>query len=142
MPPRARPGRTSPEQSKTLAKPNTKSGQKAKQAADRTQQMVDVAANPKESAEEAPVFGPNGPLTKLTFAAAELIPTGDFANVSLGPVVATVWIDPLADDPIPQATLDGIAQAGNKLAETVLRDVCGVQRNIILEALQDEATEN
>jgi hypothetical protein len=83
-------------------------------------------------------------MMRAEMSAAELIPTGQYANVSVGPCRVSFLIDPdreLRDDedyftPQQKAT---IAKALNEAAEMVEADVVAVQRNIVMESLQGQS---
>ena len=84
------------------------------------------------------------PMAKITMTAAELVPTGQFANVSIGPVQITAFIDPSRDiqnesyfDTSERAIM---AQALNELAEIVEGDVVAAQRNLVMESLREQIT--
>jgi len=134
---------TNPFLSKTIGQPDTQSRQKAEKAHERTKQVV-------ETAETGDIpRGVNGqPMMKIVMTAAELIPTGQYANVSVGPVQITAWIDAdrvLTSDEsyFTDAQRATIAQALNELAEIAEADVVAVQRNLVMESLQGQvAAEN
>ncbi len=121
---RPRPTRTSPEVSTTISSESTKSRQKANATAKRNEPHI-----------ENPLVIDGKRYVEVSFAAAELIPHGDWANISLGPAYIKMLVDP--DDPngIPQEQRENIARAVNEVAETVMGDILGLQRNIVLEAL-------
>lgn len=83
------------------------------------------------------------PLMMAEMSAAELVPTGQYANVSIGPCRVHFLIDPdreLRDDedyftPQQKAT---IAKALNEAAEIVEADVVAVQRDLVLESMQQQ----
>lgn len=83
------------------------------------------------------------PMIKLEFAASELIPTGQYANVTVGPVRATGFIDldrDLDEDEpyFSQREADMIIKAANELAEHIEGSVVAVQRDIVLDNLQND----
>jgi hypothetical protein len=83
------------------------------------------------------------PMARLEFSASELIPTGQYANVTVGPVRVTTWIDLDReigeDDPyFSTAEADLLVKAANELAEHIEGSVVAVQRDIVLANLQDE----
>lgn len=129
--------RTNPFLAKTSGKPDTKSRAKAQQAHDRAKAHL-----PNE--DEIPRGVSGQPMMKISMTASELIPTGQYANVSVGPAQITAWIDParaLDDNPyFSEAERATIAQALNELAEIVEGDVVAVQRNIVMESLQDQVS--
>ena len=80
---------------------------------------------------------PDGrPMAKVEMAASELIPTGQYANIVVGPGRLTVFVDPKDSDPLPEADRENIAKAMNLVAELVEVDVIAVQRNLVLENMQ------
>jgi hypothetical protein len=72
------------------------------------------------------------PLAQISFTASELIPTGEYANVVVGPVTVTKFIPDPEDD-------DALAEALNDLAEVVEAKCISEQRELVLESLQVEA---
>lgn len=138
--------RANPRQAKTIGKPDQGSRAKAKAATERSQehqQLVDSEAWPR---------GVDGhPMVKITMMASELIPTGQYANVSIGPAQITAFIDQdrvlKADDgeTLPyfsEQQREAMAAALNELAEIVEGDVVAVQRNLVLENLQEQLAQN
>jgi hypothetical protein len=134
--------RTNPFLSKTIGKPARKSRQKAESTSEKANKEIKrVKEEPLDS--EVPVNTNGVPMIRAEMSAAELIPTGDFANVSVGPARIHFFIDPdreLRDDedyftPAQRAT---ITKALNEAAEIVEADVVAVQRNIVLESLQQQ----
>lgn len=78
-------------------------------------------------------IGANGlPMIQIQVSASELIPTGEYANVVVGPVTVVKWIE----DPG-----DGLADEVNDLCEVIEADVISVQRTLVLESLQDEVSD-
>lgn len=130
--------RTNPFLAKGVGNADQGSKAKAKTASDRTQDqqtLVDSEAWPR---------GVDGkPMMKLVMTASELIPTGQYANVSIGPCQITAFVDPdrmLRED---EAYFDteqrhAIAKALNELAEIVEVDVVAVQRNLVMESMQNQ----
>lgn len=121
----------------TLAKPEEKSRAKAESAKQRANHQLDSIDS------DSWPRGANGqPMMRVLMTASELIPTGQFANVSIGPAQITAFVDTQrvleAEEPYfsveERATL---AQALNELAEIVEGDVVAVQRNLVLENLQE-----
>jgi hypothetical protein len=83
------------------------------------------------------------PMAKLEFSASELVPTGQYANVTIGPVRATVWIDldrELGEDDTYFSTDEAtkLVKAANELAEHIEGSVIAVQREIVLMNLQED----
>lgn len=118
-----------------LGKPDTQSRAKAQSATNRTE---------KENAEvESVPLGINGkPMVKIVFSASELIPTGQYANVSVGPAQIHAYVD-LArktngDGYFTDDERTALTGALNEVAEIVERDVIAVQRNLVLQSIQDQ----
>lgn len=119
-------------------KADTQSRQKAESAHRRTESQVQTVDS------EAWPRNPNGrPMAKITMTASELVPTGQYANVSVGPAQVTAFVDldrvvngdgGYFTDEEHQA----LAQALNELAEVVERDVIAVQRGIVLESMNEQ----
>jgi len=135
--PRPRPTRTNPAQSETIGAAEPKSRQKAESARKRTDALTPIAPD------GWPVNENGRPLAKITLTAAELIPNGQFANVSVGPAQITTFIDPdrvLGDDEsyFSDDEMETYAAAMNQLAEVVEIDVVGVQRNLVMESIQEQ----
>jgi hypothetical protein len=140
--------RTNPFLGKTIGKEDKKSRDKAEKAADRADEEIKRVQN-DPLVEVTPVTGgwPTGskgtPMMHAEMSAAELIPTGNYANVSVGPCRVHFLVDPdreLRDDedyftPQQKAT---IAKALNEAADIVEADVVAVQRNLVLESLQGD----
>jgi hypothetical protein len=128
--------RPNPFTAKGAGTPDEKSRQKAEAAHKRANDQIELADT------EAWPRGVNGqPMMKVTMTAAELIPTGQYANVSVGPAQITCFIDQDRQiGPEERYFTEGeaatISQALNELAEIVESDVVAVQRNIVLEQLQ------
>lgn len=113
-----------PGKSKAPAKASEKAGAavKSDRARRDTAQVIDNTG---------PVpIGANGlPMVQIQASASELIPTGEYANVVVGPVTVVKWIEDPGDD---------LADEVNDLCETIEADVISVQRTLVLESLQDE----
>lgn len=134
--------RANPRLSRTQGKPDEKSRAKAENAQERAEQQLE-SVDP----ESWPRNNSGRPMAKLTMTASELLPTGQYANVSVGPCQITLFIDPEQEVEIDEKgaphvlssqTKDTLAVALNELAEIVEADVVAVQRNLVLEALQQE----
>lgn len=131
--------RTNPFISKTVGKPGRQSRQKAEKAADRADEEI----RSNDEMGRWPQGAKGTPMMRAEMSAAELVPTGDYANVSVGPARLHFLIDPdreLRDDedyfsPAQRAT---ITKALNEAAEMVEADVVAVQRNIVLESMQNQ----
>lgn len=81
------------------------------------------------------------PMARIDFSCAELIPTGQYANVSIGPVRITTFVDlsrDFHDEYFNHSEKSALIQACNELAEIASRDIIGVQRNLVLESLQED----
>jgi hypothetical protein len=134
--------RVNPYLAQDVGKQDQGSRSKADKAKERTNDQV---------AQASPDSWPRGvngnPMQKIVMTASELIPTGQYANVSVGPAQITAFVDSdkeleLDDDghPLPYFSAEQratIAQAMNELAEIVEVDVIAVQRNLVLENLQE-----
>lgn len=127
-----------------IAKSIGKSDQQSKQKASAAMAQADKARASVDS--ESWPLGSNGqPMMKITMTAAELIPTGQYANVSVGPAQITAFVDQdrvvEGDDSYfddkERATM---AKALNELAEIIELEVVAVQRNLVLESMQSQVT--
>lgn len=96
-------------------------------SAEKTSEDVHADAHPRAS--------DGHPLVRIEMAASELIRTGEFANVTVGPAKVTMFIDPREEEPITSEIKENIVAAMNLLAEIVEVEVVGVQRELVLEAL-------
>jgi hypothetical protein len=130
-------GRSNPFTRNTLGQGDEQSGKKARAAAERAREQtatVDGEAWPR---------GVNGqPMMKITMTASELIPTGQYANVSVGPAQITAFVDQdrllEGEAYFSERQRQVLAQAMNELAEIVEGDVVAVQRNLVLESMQEQ----
>lgn len=120
---------------------DTKSRAKAEAAADR------ATAQHPDTDQSWPRGIQGRPMAKIEFSASELIPTGQYANVAVGPARITAFVD------LDRGVEDGesyfssqeqsnLVKATNELAEMVERDVVAVQRNLVLESIQDQLSQN
>jgi hypothetical protein len=130
--------RTRPGTAKSAGKAEPKSRAKAetahKRSDDQQQEVLDSGGWPRN---------PDGsPMTRIEIAAAELIPTGQFANVSVGPAKIVHFINANDPEPISDAQKENIARGLNELAEVVEADVIAVQRNLVHESLQEQIASN
>lgn len=117
--------------------PDSQSRSKADKAADRN-----VAQQP-DTDQSWPRGIRGRPMAKIEFSASELIPTGQYANVAVGPARITAFVDldhkgDPEDGIFSKQELQILAQASNELAETVEGSVVAVQRNLVLESLQEQ----
>lgn len=76
-----------------------------------------------------PVDESGVPMVQISFTASELIPTGEYANVTIGPVTVTKFV-PDGDD-------DALATQLNDLAALVESDCIAEQREIVVDSLQN-----
>jgi hypothetical protein len=139
--------RSNPFLTKTQGKGDKGSRPKAEKASEQANEeakrVLDDSQPPGE--EKWPVNANGVPMLKAEMSAAELIPTGQYANVTVGPCRIHFLIDPdrqLRDDesywtPAQRAT---IAAALNEAAELVESDVVAVQRNLVLESMQQQGS--
>lgn len=99
--------------------PTKARGKKAPNASARRGERQDIKSI------QWPVDGDGKPMAQISFTASELIPTGDFANVVVGPVTVTKFVQD-----------DDLAKHVNELAEIVEVDCLAEQRELVLETLQ------
>jgi len=138
--------RAHPRQAKKMGESDQGSRKKAESANQRGNQQLETLDS---------LGWPRGvrgqPMARIVMTASELIPTGQYANVSVGPAQITAFIDPdrtlKTDDgeTLPYFTdeqRETMAQALNELAEIVEADVVAVQRNLVLENLQEQIAQN
>lgn len=132
--------RANPFIAKSIGNADKQSKQKASAAmaqAEKTRASADPESWP---------VGENGqPMMKVTMTVAELLPTGQYANVSIGPAQVTAFVDPdrevkSGDAYFTQDERSTISKALNELAEVVEFDVLAVQRNLVLESMQNSVT--
>jgi hypothetical protein len=132
--------RTNPFTSRSTGAADQGSRAKAEAAhkqTDAQQKLVDADSWPR---------GVNGtPMIRAEMAASELIPTGQYANVSVGPARLTFFIDVDREIPDEQTFFSAsqratIAKALNEGAEIVEGDVIAVQRNIVMESMQEQVS--
>jgi hypothetical protein len=135
--PRQRPGSVSPP---PVGKSDQGSRPKAEAAEKRAKQqseMVDAEAWPR---------GKSGrPMAKIEMAASELVPTGQYANVSIGPARITAFVDLDRDvngGYFTDTERETLTKALNELAEVVERDVISVQRSLVLESMQEQISQS
>lgn len=122
-------------------KPDTQSRAKAEHAANSN------SAQHPDTDQSWPRGVTGRPMAKVEFSASELLPTGQYANVAVGPARITAFIDlDHGGDPedgiFTKRELQILAQASNELAETIEGNVVAVQRNIVLTSLQDQLAQN
>lgn len=68
----------------------------------------------------------NGPLVKISIAVSELVPTGNYANVTIGPAQATKFV--------PNASKEDLVKEFEALSE-IVEESLGSRRAAILEEL-------
>src|SRR5436190_17023922 len=127
--------RSNPFLAKKMGKGDTNSRSKAEKAADQTNERTEIAVG---NDSVWPTNDQGRPLARVTMTASELIPTGQYANVSVGPAQITMFIDPDSDQPLTPEQAENVGKALNVLAEIVEVDVVAVQRNLVLESLQQQ----
>lgn len=93
-----------------------------------TRKPAAAKSNPVSSI-DWPVDENGQPMAKISFSATEKIPTGQYANVNVGPVTATKFVK---DD-------DNLAAELNKLAELVETECIAEQRELVLQSLQADS---
>lgn len=130
--------RTSRRIARTAGTPEKQSRQKAEAAKDRSNE-VNKTGDPTEQT-AVPLTADGRPMVRILATSAELIPTGQFANVSVGPAQIIAYIDPRNPKPFTDEELENIAKAVNVLSELVEVDVVGVQRTLVLENLQENVS--
>ena len=136
--------RTNPFLSKSIGQSDAGSRKKADVAAGKADQEIKrVQEEPLNVSNGVPVNANGTPLIGAEMSAAELVPTGQYANVSVGPARIHFWIDPdreLADDEsyFSEAQRATIAKALNEAADLVEADVIAVQRSLVLESIQQQ----
>ena len=133
--PSALPKRANPAQAKSIGRPDTKSRAKADESAkqaERQQEEVAIQGN------AWPTLPDGRPMVQIKMTASELVPTGQYANVSVGPCQITMFIDPDAEAAFTDAQRQNMTSALNQLAEIVEGDVVAVQRNLVMESIQEQ----
>ena len=136
--------RSNPFLSKTQGKGDKGSRQKTEAASEKANEEAKRVLDDSQEG-SWPVNANGTPMMKAEMSAAELIPTGQYANVTVGPARIHFLIDPdrtLRDDedyftPSQRAT---ISKALNEAAELVEADVVAVQRNLVLESMQQQGS--
>lgn len=131
--------RTNEDTTKSLGKGDTGSRNKADKAADRAESQME-AGIPVES---WPRGAKGTPMMKAEISVAELIPTGNYANVSIGPVRLHFLIDVDRDVRPDEGFFSTderavIAKALNEACEIAEVDVVAVQRNLVMENMQQQ----
>jgi len=143
--------RTNPFLTETLGSGDKGTRKKAEDASNRANEEIKrgeakievINAGASVPASSWPTGSKGTPMMMAEMSASELIPTGQYANVSIGPCRVHFLLDPdreLRDDedyfsPQQKAT---IAKALNEAAEIVETDVIAVQRDLVLESMQQQ----
>lgn len=132
------PERTSPFITNSMGRGDQGSRPKAKAAHERTAEMQRHA-----DSDSWPRGASGQPMMKISMVASELIPTGQYANVSVGPAQITCFIDQTralsnGETYFSDAERAVIAQSLNELAEIVEGDVVAVQRNLVMASMQEQ----
>ena len=89
-----------------------------------------MAVTKVEFKEGVPVDGKGVPLVKISFAAQELLPTGKFANITVGPASDEKYV--------PDGSQEDLAKAIHELAKPV-EWALGHRRDEILKELSGES---
>lgn len=133
--------RANPRTSKTIGAPDQQSRAKAEKAHERAKEQLTTV-----DSDSWPRGSDGKPMMKVLMTASELVPTGQYANVSIGPAQITAFVDASRDLETEQQYFSDqeratIAQALNELAEIVEGDVVAVQRNLVMENLQENVSD-
>lgn len=93
-----------------------------------------------------PIGSKGTPMMKAEMSVAELIPTGQYANVSIGPARLHFLVDPdreLADGEsyFSEEQRAIIAKALNEVCDVIAEDVIAVQRNLVMESIQEQLSQ-
>lgn len=135
MPPKKAPVKKAakkPAKGKAVSAP--KSGGATKPASARTAERDERQRRNVDMSGPWPVDADTGlPLVQISFTASELIPTGEYANVCVGPVTVTKFIRDPEDD-------DELVEEMNNLAELVEAGCISEQRENVLKSLQDDVS--
>lgn len=147
QPPQEKPAeRTAAATTATMGTADKGSRAKAEAAHERANDEVQRGLkNPALPAAGWPVNANGTPLIPAEMAAAELIPTGQYANVSVGPARIHFLIDPdrvlgEGESYFTPEQRETISKAMNEAAELVEVDVIAVQRNLTLESIQEQSS--
>ena len=129
--------RTNPRMAKNMGTPDTKSRAKAEASTKRANDQVEQSAVDSDG---WPRNAAGKPMAKIMMTASELVPTGQYANVAVGPCQITMFVDP--DDPeiLTDQQRANLAKGLNDLAEIVEADVVAVQRSLVHESLQEHVS--
>lgn len=121
----------------SIGKPDQGSGPKAKKASEIANNEVVI-----NNGESWPMNENGTPLFKAEMSAAELVPTGQYANVTIGPVRLHFLIDPdrkleEGEHYFDRQARETITAALNEAADIIEGDVVAVQRNLVMENIQN-----
>ena len=135
--------RTNPFLSKSIGNADQRSRAQADQAAERPSREIRRVKTEVPQDSSWPLSPSGSPMVKAEMSAAELIPTGQYANVSVGPARIFFLIDPdrqlqEGETYFSDQQRANMARALNEAAEIVGLDVVGVQRNLVLESIQQQ----
>jgi hypothetical protein len=140
--------RTNPFITKSLGQGDQGSRNKAEKAAERADEEIKRVQNEplavtNNVCRAVPRGSKGSPMIQAEMSAAELIPTGQYANVSVGPARLHFWIDPdrelkPGESYFSEEQRDTVTKALNEAAEMVEGDVIAVQRNLVLESMQQQ----
>lgn len=129
--------RTNPFAAKKAGAAEPKSRQKATVSKETTQKNTDLMTD----SEAWPRNASGKPMAKISMVASELIPTGQFANIMVGPAQITMFVDPDSSEGLSEDERSNVANALNQIAEIVEVDVVAVQRALILQSMQEQLKE-
>lgn len=106
----------------------------SKEPKDESKAKVTVTASqPIDASGCVPIDPATGlPLIEITVSASEKVPTGDYANVDVGPVTMKKWIRDPQDD-------DALVEQINDMCELIEVGVVAEQRELVLQSLQNAA---
>jgi hypothetical protein len=126
--------RTNPFISKSLGQGDQGSRNKADKAAESADEEIKRVQNEPLTSSMAVPCGSKG---------SPMIHTGQYANVSVGPARLHFWIDPdrelkPGESYFSEEQRDTVTKALNEAAEMVEGDVIAVQRNLVLESMQQQ----
>jgi hypothetical protein len=79
-----------------------------------------------------PVDEDGVPMAQISFTASELIPTGNYANVTVGPATITKFVK--------DGDSEHLSRELNELAETIEAECIAEQREIVLKSLQADVS--
>lgn len=128
MPPKAKPKKSPAKKASVPAKkPPAKKEVEPKSKEKSSATTAVVAAGPTFMDPDTGL-----PLIEISVCASELIPTGEYANVTVGPVRMTKYIRDPQDD-------DTLVEMINDMCELIEVGVVAEQRELVLQSLQSSA---